>query len=111
VVVNDYSNHTVLLSEFNANKQELQKLNSRFSCCGNKRTDQLGVLPNGGWTICPPSLISFGDIFSDDLEEIIEFKSGLPLRYKEGCTECLKNFKDFRKEFETIEAIKEIRII
>jgi len=111
VIVNDYSDHSVLLSEFNANKRELQELNTRFSCCGNKRTDHLGVLPNGGWTICPPSLVSFGDIFSVDLEKIIKFKSGLPLRYKEGCTECLKNFKDFRKDFETIGTIKEIRII
>jgi hypothetical protein len=79
VVVNDYSNHIKLLSEFNANKRESRKLNTRFSCYGNKRTDHLGVLPNGGWTICPPLLVSFGDIFSDDLEEIIEFKSGLPL--------------------------------
>jgi MoaA/NifB/PqqE/SkfB family radical SAM enzyme len=100
VVVNDYSNHTVLLSEFNANKPELQKLNSRFSCCENKWTDHIGVLPNGGWTICPPSLESFGDIFSNSLEEVVEYKRRLPLGYKEGCSECLKDFKGFRAKFE-----------
>lgn len=108
VVVNDYSNNIILLSEFNANKRELRELNTRFSCCGNKRTDHLGVLPNGGWTICPPSLVSFGDIFSDDLEEIIEFKSGLPLCYKEGCSECLKDFQEFHKRFETRKAAMEL---
>jgi MoaA/NifB/PqqE/SkfB family radical SAM enzyme len=108
VVVNDYSNNIILLSEFNANKQELRELNTRFSCCGNKRTDHLGVLPNGGWTICPPSLISFGNIFSDDLKEIIEFKNGLSLSFKEGCSECLKDFQEFHKQFETRKTTMEL---
>jgi hypothetical protein len=104
IIVNSYSDQSVLLSEFNADKQELQKLDTRFCCCGNKRTDHVGVLPDGGWTICPPSLVPFGDIFSDDIEEIIEFKSGLPLRFEEGCSECLKDFNEFRKKFETRKA-------
>jgi MoaA/NifB/PqqE/SkfB family radical SAM enzyme len=104
VVVNDYSNHSVLLSDFNANKRELRKLNTRFSCCGDKWTDHLGVLPNGEWTICPPSLVPFGNIFSDDFDEIIKFKKGLPLRYKEGCSECMKGFIEFRNRFETSKA-------
>jgi MoaA/NifB/PqqE/SkfB family radical SAM enzyme len=104
IIVNNYSDQSVLLSEFNADKRELRELNTRFSCCGNKRTDQLGVLPDGGWTICPPSLVPFGDIFSDDIEEIIEFKSRLPLRFKEGCSECLKDFREFHKRFETRKA-------
>jgi MoaA/NifB/PqqE/SkfB family radical SAM enzyme len=106
VVVNDYSNHIVLLSEFNANKQELYKLNSRFSCCGNKKTDHIGVLPDGGWTICPPSLESFGNIFLNSLEEIIEFKSGLQLHCEKGCSICLKDFKKFHEQFESRELSK-----
>jgi organic radical activating enzyme len=106
VVVNNYSDDNILISEFNADKRELRKLNTRFSCCGNKLTDYLGVLPNGGWTICPPSLVSFGSIFSDDLKEIVKFKSELPLRYKEGCTQCLKDFHGFSKEFEMKKATK-----
>jgi MoaA/NifB/PqqE/SkfB family radical SAM enzyme len=109
VVVNDYSDNIILLSEFNANKLELQELNTRFCCCGNERTDHLGVLPNGEWTLCPPSLVSFGDIFSDDLEEIIAFKSRLPLRYKEGCSECLKDFQKFRKRFEMRNAAMDLK--
>ena len=101
VVVSDYSNHTVALSKYNSKNQELQKLNTRFSCCAASWTDYLGVLPDGGWTICPPSLETFGNIFSNSLGEIVEFKRGLPLRYEEGCTECLKDFKAFRKNIET----------
>jgi len=100
VVVNDYSDHTILLSKFNANKQELRKLNTSFSCCEGNFSDHLGVLPDGGWTICPPSLLPFGDIFSYSLEEIVKFKSGLPLRCSEGCSECLKDFEIFQKRFE-----------
>ena len=109
VIVNDYSDHSVLLSELNASKRELLKVDKCFSCCGNKWTDHLGVLPNGEWTICPPSLETFGNVFSDNIAEIIKFKGDLPLRYKEGCTECLKDFKDFRKEFGKIRATKELR--
>jgi len=110
VVVNDYSNYTVLLSEFNANKPELQKLDLHFSCCENRVTDYIGVLPNGGWTICPPSLESFGDIFSNSLGEIVEYKRRLPLRYKEGCSECLKDFKEFHKEFKKINSNRSNRL-
>jgi MoaA/NifB/PqqE/SkfB family radical SAM enzyme len=106
VAVNDYSNYTVAISEYNADNYELRKLNIGFSCCRASWTDYLGVLPNGGWTICPPSLESFGSIFSDGLREIVEFKRRLPLHYAEGCTECLKDFKNFRKEFETSRASK-----
>ena len=101
VVVQDYSNQIVALSKYNANNQELRKLNTHWSCCGAGWTDYLGVLPDGGWTICPPSLEAFGNIFSDSLEKVTEFKCGLSLRNKQGCTECLKDFKEFHKEFET----------
>jgi MoaA/NifB/PqqE/SkfB family radical SAM enzyme len=100
VVVSNYSNDTILLSEYNVHNQNLQELDTHFSCCNGSWTDYVGVLPNGGWTICPPSLESFGNVFSNSLEEIVEFKRRLPLRFKEGCTECLKDFKMFRKEFE-----------
>lgn len=110
VLINDYSNNTVLLSEHNLNNQELRKLNTTFSCCGGNWKDYLGVLPDGGWAVCPVSLETFGNIFINSLEEIIEFKSQIPLRYKEGCTECLKDFKDFQKEFEAIYTAKERRI-
>ena len=109
VVVQDYSNHTVALSEYNANHQELRELNTRWCCCATSWTDYLGVLPDGGWTICPPSLEAFGNIFSDSLAEIVKFKRGLSLHYEEGCTECLKDFKDFRKKFETSKVSKELR--
>lgn len=106
VVVQDGSNHAVALSEYNINNQELQKLNTRGSCCKATWTDYLGVLPDGGWTICPASLEAFGNIFADSLEEIVEFKRRLPLRYEEGCTECLKDFKTFRKKLEFTRLIK-----
>lgn len=108
VVVNEYSNDIVLLTEFNANKKELRKLNTHFSCCGNKWTDHLGVLPNGGWTICPPSLTSFGNIFSNKLKEIIKFKSELPLHFEKGCSICLKDFIKFHKQYESSKTTKEL---
>jgi len=108
VMVNDYSDHTVLLSKYNASNQELRKLNTSFSCCKASWTDYLGVLPDGGWTICPASLEAFGNIFANSLGEIVEFKRGLSMRYEEGCTECLKDFNDFRKEFETRRGTKRL---
>ena len=108
VVVEDYSNHTAILTEYNTNNKELQTLNTNGSCCKARWTDYLGVLPNGGWTICPPSLEAFGNIFTNSLNEIIEFKRGISLRYEEGCTECLKDFKDFKKEFEKCRGAKRV---
>ncbi len=109
VVVQDYSNYVVALSEYNVNNQDLRKLNTRWSCCEASWTDYLGVLPDGGWTICPPSLEAFGDIFSDGLEKIVKFKRGLLLHNGNGCTECLRNFKDFRKQFGTSRTTTELK--
>jgi hypothetical protein len=64
------------------------------------------VLPKGGWTICPASLEVFGNIFVNSLKEIVEFKCGLSLNYKKGCTECLKEFKGFSEEFAQKGALK-----
>lgn len=100
IVVNNYADYSILISEYNIHNQELAKLDTCFSCCADKWSDALGVLPNGGWTICPTSLEPFGDIFSYDLSQIVQFKRRLPLRFKEGCTVCLKDFKRFRREFE-----------
>ncbi len=110
VAVQDYSNYTVALSEYNVNNPELRKLNTSWCCCNSNWTDYLGVLPNGGWSICPTSLEAFGDIFSDSIEEIVKFKRGLSLHYEEGCTECLKDFKGFRKEFETSRVVRNLRV-
>jgi organic radical activating enzyme len=100
VTVNDYSNYSVLISEYNSHNHELMQMNTRFSCCGDKWSDALGILPNGKWTICPTSLEPFGTIFSNSLLEITEFKKWLPLRYAEGCTVCMKDFEGFNKAFE-----------
>lgn len=108
VVVQDYSNYSVALTDHNANNQALQKLNTNGSCCEFTWTDYLGVLPDGAWTICPPSLEAFGNIFVNSLDEIVDFKYRLPIRYKDGCTECLKDFKEFRRQFEAIRAGKEL---
>ncbi len=102
IVVNNYSDYSILISECNVSNNELQKMDTRFSCCSGKWSDVLGILPNGDWTICPTSLEAFGNIFSHDLAQIRDFKRKLPLRYKEGCTTCLKDFKGFRKEFENL---------
>ena len=101
VQVNDYSNYSVVVSEYNVHHQELHKMDTRFSCCGGSWTDYIGVLPDGGWTICPASLEAFGNVFSNSMEEIIKYKRGLPIHYDQGCTECLKDFKNFHKDFGT----------
>ncbi len=97
VVVNNYSDSTIALSEYNIGNQGLEQLNTRFSCCNAKPNDYLGVLPDGGWTICPASIEAFGDIRANSLPEILLFKQNLPLRYGDGCTRCLKDFKSFHK--------------
>jgi organic radical activating enzyme len=97
IVVNDYSNNTIALSEYNSGNQDLQQLNTQFSCCNANPNDYLGILPDGGWTICPASLEGFTNIFTNSLSEIICFKKNLPLQYEKGCTECLKDFKTFHK--------------
>jgi hypothetical protein len=106
IVVNGYSDYSILISENNIRNQELHGLDTGFSCCGDRYSDALGVLPDGGWTICPTSLEPFGDIFSYNLTQIVEFKQKIPLRFMEGCTVCLKDFKHFRKKFESEKAIK-----
>ena len=100
VVVNSWSDYSILLSEKNANNIELQTLNTSFSCCNYSWTDYIGVLPDGGWQICPPYLKGFGNIFCDSFEEITEFRRGLILPYQKGCTECLKLFNTIHEEFE-----------
>jgi MoaA/NifB/PqqE/SkfB family radical SAM enzyme len=109
LIVNDYSDQTVLLTEHNINHPELSELNTDFSCCDSRPSDSVGVLPEGGWTICPVSLETFGDIFSESLEEILEFKRQLPLKYKDGCTGCLKDFSEFHNLFEAKRAAKQFR--
>lgn len=109
VVVQDYSNYTVALSKYNANNQELRKLNTRWCCCAASLMDYVGVLPDGRWTICPPSLEAFGTVFSDSLKEIVEFKSGLLIHNQEGCSECLKDFPGFRRRFESRSFTKELK--
>ena len=99
VKVNDYSNHSILISEYNIRYQELLKLDTHFSCCNGIWTDHLGILPKGGWTICPASLEVFGNIFVNSLKEIVDLKHRLSLNYKKGCSECLKDFKGFSEEF------------
>jgi hypothetical protein len=109
VVVNDWSDYRGLLSEYNADNKEFQKLDTNYSCYGYRWMDCLEVLPDGGWQICSPCLEAFGDIFSDSLEDVAEFRRGLSLHYEEGCTECLKYFKVLRKEFEKYKATKKLR--
>lgn len=99
VNVADYSDQTIAISDFNQGKVDLQGLDTRFSCCAGVWTDYLGVLPDGGWTICPPSLLAFGSVFTHSLPEITDFKRSLPLRCNLGCTDCLKDFNEFRKRF------------
>ena len=111
VFVSDYSDKTVLISEHNVRHDELRKLNTQYSCCGGRWTDYLGVLPDGGWTLCPPSLESFGNIFADDLTDIVDFKRGLPLRFGQGCTDCLKDFKRFRNEFDTRKPVNNLNSV
>jgi MoaA/NifB/PqqE/SkfB family radical SAM enzyme len=105
VVVQDYANQTVALSEHNANNQELKHLDTHWSCCDANQTDYVAVLPDGGWTICPPSIEAVGNIFSDSLREITEFKAGLSFNNERGCTECLKGFGDFQREFEQVKSL------
>ena len=100
VIINDYSDSSILLSEFNETKKELHEINTNFCCCNHKGTENIGILPDGSWTICPPSLEPFGNIYSHSLKEIVRFKLSLSLRYQDGCTECLKDFPFFRKQFE-----------
>ncbi len=100
VMVNSYSDEVVAISEYNAANHALRKLDTSFSCCKSAWTDYLGILPDGAWTICPPSLEPFGNIFANSLQELVTFKRGLPFQFKEGCTECMKDFKGFHREFE-----------
>jgi hypothetical protein len=64
--------------------------------------DNLGIFPDGAWAICPASLEPFGNISLNSLKDIVKFKRELPLRFKEGYTECLKDFGGFRTEFKKV---------
>ncbi len=100
VSIQDYSNHTVALSEHNMSRLELYELNTYWSCCDAKWTDYVGILPNGAWTICPPSLEPFGNIFINSLADILDFKKGILFQNDRGCQECLKHFEMFKQRFE-----------
>jgi MoaA/NifB/PqqE/SkfB family radical SAM enzyme len=100
VVVQDYSDHVVALSKYNINNPELRSLNTHWSCCEAHWTDYVGILPDGGWTICPPSLEVFGNIFSHNLDDILKFKRELQFHNEQGCSECMKEFKNFHERFE-----------
>jgi len=100
VVIQDYSNHVVALSKHNINNPELQNLSTNWSCCQASWTDYVGILPDGGWTICPPSLEVFGNIFSHSLEDILRFKRGLVFDNDQGCSKCMKSFQYFHELFE-----------
>lgn len=106
VVVNNWSDYSILLSEKNSNNRELHKLNTDFSCCNYTWMDYVGILPDGGWQICPPYLKAFGNIISDSFKKIIEFRRGLKLPYQKGCTECLKLLNGIHKEFEAKNTLK-----
>jgi hypothetical protein len=101
VVVSDWSDRSILLSEYDRENKELNDLDTRYSCCNNTWIDYLGVLPEGGWQICPPYSDPFGDIFSTGFEEIRQFRNGLTLRYKEGCTRCMVDLVNIHQEFES----------
>jgi MoaA/NifB/PqqE/SkfB family radical SAM enzyme len=100
VVVQDYSNHVVALSKYNINNPGLQNISTNWSCCQANWTDYVGILPDGGWTICPPSLEVFGNIFSHNLEDILKFKHELVFQNEKGCSECLKEFQNYHERFE-----------
>ena len=104
VRVNDYAERSVAITEYNSGHPELAGLNHAFTCCGGKWTDYMGVPPDGGWTICPASIEGFGDVAAQDLAEMTRFKRSLPLRYQGGCTECLKDFREFHRRFDTRDA-------
>ncbi|XUX01028.1 MAG: radical SAM protein [Dehalogenimonas sp.] len=103
VTVDDYSDRTIALTEFNIWNRGLEGLDPGYSCCKGEWTDFLGILPDGSWTLCPPSIKPFGSVFTQSLDEMIEFKKGLVFNSSGGCTVCLKDFKRFKEEFERLQ--------
>jgi hypothetical protein len=107
--VNDWSDRSILINDRNSTNEDFKDLDTNFSCCNYTWMEFLGVLPDGGWQICPPYLEPFGNIFTDSLADVAKFRNGLNLHYKEGCTECLKYFKDYHLEFEVYKALKQLK--
>ncbi len=100
VLLQDYCDDVLIISEYNKDKVDLHAtINTSISCCEKGKYHSVGVLPNGAWTICPPSLTEFGNISNIDLKELLSFKQNLPLKCEQGCTMCLKDFNSYNKDF------------
>lgn len=100
VLLQDYCDYALIISDYNKDKVNLQTIsNISISCCEKGKYQSVGVLPNGAWTICPPSLIEFGNISNIDLKELLTFKHKLPFKCELGCTMCLKDFNSYNKDF------------
>lgn len=106
VLLQDYCDEFLIITENNKDKVNLgPTTNSSINCCENGKYHSVGVLPNGSWTICPPSLIEFGNIYNIDLLDLLNFKQNLPFKCDQGCTLCLKDFNDYNKDFRKIKEI------
>lgn len=99
VLLQDYCDEVLIISEYNQDKKNLRATTTGFSSCEGGKYHSVGVLPNGDWTICPPSLIEFGNIANIDLNQLLSFKENLPFKCEQGCTACLKDFNSYRQEF------------
>jgi len=100
VLLQDYCDDSLIISEHNKDKVNLlPTTNTSINCCETGKYHSVGVLPNGSWTICPPSLIEFGNIYNIDLIDLVSFKQNLPFKCDQGCTICLKDFNSYNKDF------------
>ncbi|UWG96418.1 4Fe-4S cluster-binding domain-containing protein [Dehalobacter sp. DCM] len=100
VKLEDYCEDELIISDLNKDRLNVNAINSSsICCCSNGKHHSVGILPNGAWSICPPSLLEFGNIENIDLQDLLVFKQKLPFQYEKGCSLCLKDFDSYHKNF------------
>lgn len=101
VATPECNDNMLIISEKNKYIIDVEKaLNNRTTCCANGLLNQIGVLPNGSWTICPPSLIEYGNVDTTELKTLCNYKEMISLKCQEGCSKCLKEIEVARIGFD-----------
>lgn len=96
-----YSDYKIALTDLNVSMlPKLKNLDfEEFNCCNYGKVNNIGILPDGSWTVCFPYIKPFGNINTHTLQQILDFKSKLKIQCHNGCTRCLKDFDKFHRQF------------
>ena len=97
VYVNTYTNQSIILTTHNRSRKKLFT-DTSLCCCFGSGINHPGILPDGSWTLCSPSLLEFSNINQLALGALLDFSRSLCIPPNRSCTVCLKKFPVYRKK-------------